>query len=100
MRTFREAIASPDYKNYFSAQDIILIQNTLENAIVDSVADLLEAKGIDTSFIRSEMISFINKGIMQFGGKMENTQVISGEKNIVTQKIQEIKKVINSPMEV
>ena len=49
LRTFREAIASPDYKNYFSAQDIILIQNTLENAIVDSVADLLEAKGIDTS---------------------------------------------------
>lgn len=100
LRTFREAIASPDYKNYFSAQDIILIQNTLENAIVDSVADLLDAKGIDTSFIRSEMISFINKGIMQFGGKMENTQVISGEKNVVTQKIQEIKKVINAPMEV
>lgn len=89
LTTFRETIASPNYKNYFSAQDIILIQNTIENAIIDSVADLLEKKGIDTSFLRTEMISFINKGIMQFGGKMENAQVVSGEGNQAIQKIQQ-----------
>ena len=101
LNTFRETIASPDYKNYFSAQDIILIQNTLENAIIDSVADLLDAKGIDTSFIRSEMISFINKGIMQFGGKMENAQVVSGKGNQAIQKIQQIaEKVSNASKEV
>lgn len=99
LKTFRETISSPDYKNYFSAQDIILIQNTIENAIVDSVADFLGAKGIDTSFLRSEMVSFINKGIMQFGGKMENAQVISGKGNTVTQKILEIKRVINASKE-
>ncbi|WP_292372909.1 hypothetical protein [Methanosarcina sp. UBA411] len=88
-KTFRETIASPDYKNYFGAQDIILIQNTIENAIIDSVADLLDAKGIDTSFIRSEMVSFINKGIMQFGGKMENSQVAFGDGIKVAQKMQQ-----------
>jgi hypothetical protein len=89
LTTFRETIASPDYKNYFSAQDIVLIQNTIENAIIDSVADLLDKKGIDASFLRTEMISFINKGIMQFGGKMENAQVVSGEGNQAIQKIQQ-----------
>lgn len=96
LKTFRETIASPDYKNYFGAQDIILIQNTIENAIIDSVADLLDAKGIDTSFLRSEMISFINKGIMQFGGKMENAQVVSGEGNQAIQKIQRIAEKVSS----
>ena len=89
LQTFRETISSSDYKNYFGAQDIILIQNTIENAIIDSVADLLDAKGIDTSFIRSEMVSFINKGIMQFGGKMENSQVAFGDGIKVAQKMQQ-----------
>lgn len=101
LKTFRETISSPDYKNYFSAQDIILIQNTIENAIIDSVADLLDAKGIDTSFIRSEMVSFINKGIMQFGGKMENSQVAFGDGIKVAQKMQQFtQKVFSASKEV
>lgn len=99
LKTFRETIASPDYKNYFSAQDIILIQNTLENAIIDSVANLLDSKKIDSSFLRSEMISFINKGIMQFGGKMENSQVVSGDGNNVTKMQQFTQKVFSAPKE-
>jgi len=90
LKTFRETISSPDYKNYFSAQDIILIQNTIENAIVDAVADFLSAKGIDTSFLRSEMVSFINKGIMQFGGKMENSEIFFGDKNKIVHKMQQV----------
>lgn len=96
LKTFRETISSPDYKNYFGAQDIILIQNTIENAIIDSVADFLDAKGIDTSFLRSEMVSFINKGIVQFGGKMENSQVVSGDGNNVQKMQQFTQKVFSS----
>lgn len=90
LETFRETIASPDFKNYFSAQDIIMVQSTLEKSIINSVADLLDDKELDTSFLRGEMISFINKGIMQFGGQMETAQVVSGEGNQVTSNIRHI----------
>lgn len=90
LNTFRETIASPDYMNYFSAQDLIFIQNTLEKAIIDSVADLLDSKNIDSSFLRDEMISYINNGIIQYGGKMENPQNINGDKNKIFQGIKEV----------
>jgi hypothetical protein len=35
------------------------------------------------------MVSFINKGIMQFGGKMENSQVAFGDGIKVAQKMQQ-----------
>jgi len=76
--TFRESIASRNYKNYFSAQDIIMIQNGIEQAIIFSVADLLDLKGIDSSILRKEMIAYINQGIMMFGGKLEAEQVTAG----------------------
>jgi hypothetical protein len=76
--TFRESIASTNYKNYFSAQDIIMIQNGIEQAIVFSVADLLDLKGIDSSALRKDVISYINQGIMMFGGKLEAEQVTAG----------------------
>ena len=33
-KTFRESISQKDYKNYFSAQDMILVQNSIEQAII------------------------------------------------------------------
>jgi len=86
--TFREAIASPNYKNYFSAQDIIMVQNSIEQAIIYSVADLLDSKGIDSSFLRKEMIAYVNQGIMMFGGKIEADQIATG---IGAQSIKQIK---------
>jgi len=74
--TFRELIASSNYKNYFSAQDIIMVQNSIEQAIVYSVADLLDSKGIDSSFLRKDMIAYVNQGIMMFGGTIEAEQVV------------------------
>jgi len=74
--TFRESISSQNYKNYFSAQDLIMIQNSIEQAIVYSVADLLDSKGIDSSFLRKDMIAYVNQGIMMFGGTIEADQVV------------------------
>jgi hypothetical protein len=78
-KTFREAIASPNYKNYFSAQDIIMVQNSLEQTIINTVADLLDSKGIDSSFLRNDLLAFVNQGIMMFGGKMEAEQIAIGK---------------------
>ena len=36
------------------------------------------------------MVSFINKGIMQFGGKMENSEVFFGDKNKIVHKMQQV----------
>jgi hypothetical protein len=89
LTTFRESIASPNYKNYFSAQDIIMIQNSIEQAIVYSVADLLDLKGIDSSFLKNEMVTYINQGIMMFGGKLEAEQVTAGRGSQAIKQIKE-----------
>jgi hypothetical protein len=78
-KTFRELIASPNYKNYFSAQDIIMIRDIIEKTMIYSIADLLQSKGIDSSFLREDLISFVNQGIMMYGGKLEAEQVAVGK---------------------
>jgi len=77
--SFREMIASPNYKNYFSAQDIIMIRYSIEQTIIYSVADLLDSKGIDSSLLRKDMVAYINQGIMMFGGKLEADQIAAGK---------------------
>jgi len=76
--TFREAISSKDYKNYFGAQDIIAIQNSIEQAIIIAIADLLDSKGIDSSSLTADLLPFINNGIMMYGGQLEAEQVAIG----------------------
>ena len=76
--TFREAIASSNYKNYFSAQDIIMVQNSIEQAIIYSVADLLDSKEIDSSFLRKEMIAHVNQNIMTFNGNIDGNNIAIG----------------------
>jgi hypothetical protein len=84
LKTFREMIAKRDYKNYYSAQDIIMIQNSIEQTVINSIADLLDAKGIDSSILREDVMTFVNQGIMMFGGKLkaENIAVGAGSKII------------------
>jgi hypothetical protein len=85
LKTFRETIASPNYKSYFSAQDITMAIGNIEKSIIKSTADLLDEKGIDSSFIRNEMASIINYGIMQSGGTISNSPVASGDRSTITQ---------------
>lgn len=77
-KTFRETIASPNYKSYFSAQDIIMVQGNIEKSIIESTADLLDGKEIDSSFLIEKMASIINYGIMQSGGNIESASIASG----------------------
>lgn len=79
LKTFRETIANSDYKNYFGAQDIIMMLSSIDESIINSLADLLDVEGFDSTFQREEMIQVVNMGIMQFGGKMEAEQITAGE---------------------
>jgi len=85
MKTFRETIANPNYKSYFSAQDVTMAIGSIEKSIIKSIADLLDEKGIDSSFLRNEMTSIINYGIMQSGGTINNSPVASGDRSTITQ---------------
>ncbi|MFA6371550.1 MAG: hypothetical protein WCW68_02895 [Methanothrix sp.] len=78
IKTFREIIAKRDYKNYFSAQDIVMIQNSIEQTVINSIADLLDTNGIDSSLLRDDVMAFVNQGIMMFGGKLEAENVAVG----------------------
>jgi hypothetical protein len=85
LKTFRESIASPNYKSYFSAQDALMLQGSVEKSIVTSTAALLDKKGYDTSFVDKQIIPFVNNGIMQYGGTISDSNVVSGDRNIITQ---------------
>ena len=87
--TFRESIASSNYKNYFSAQDIIMVQNGIEQAIIYSVAELLDSKGIDSSFLREEMIAYVNQNTMTFSGNIEGENIAIGTNAKILNRIKE-----------
>lgn len=96
LQTFREVIASPNYKNYFGAQDIIMIQNSIEQTIIHSIADLLDTKGIDSSFLREDLLTFVNQGIMMYGGelKAESLAVGKGAQATIKQAKESVKKFV------
>lgn len=77
--TFREMSASSTYKNYYNSQDILLIKNSVEKAIVDSIADLLDSKNIDSSFLREGLLAVVNQGVIMYGGRLEADQVAVGK---------------------
>lgn len=100
IKTFRETIASLNYKNYFSAQDILMIHGSIEKSIINSIADLLDAKGLDSSFLRENMMPFVNNGIIMSGGTMNNSPVVSGSNNLINQAKNQIQQKISVSKEV
>ncbi|MDD2756030.1 MAG: hypothetical protein PHS80_10930 [Methanothrix sp.] len=89
IKTFREMIAKRDYKNYYSAQDIIMIQNSIEQTVINSIADLLDLKGIDSSILREDVMTFVNQGIMMFGGKLNAENISIGSSAKIINQIKE-----------
>jgi len=96
-KTFRESISSKNYKNYFSAQDTVAIQNSLEHSIIYGTSKILDSKGIDSSLLTGDLLSFVNKGIMMYGGQLEAEQVTVGSSIKTIQYIQEHIKNIRDP---
>jgi hypothetical protein len=88
IKTFRESVSSNSYKNFFSAQDVASIQNSIEHSIINAMAKILDSKGIDSSLITGDLLSFVNKGIMMYGGKLEAEQVNIGSSIKTIQHIQ------------
>lgn len=89
IKTFREIIAKSDYKNYYSAQDIVMIQNSIEQTVINSIANLLDEKGIDSSILREDVMSFVNQGIMMFGGKLQAENIAVGASAKIFNQIKE-----------
>ena len=100
IKTFRESISSKNYKNYFSAQDMVAIQNSIEHSIIYGTAKILDSKGIDSSLLTGDLLSFVNKGIMMYGGQLEAEQVTVGSSIKTIQYIQEHIKNITDPKKV
>jgi hypothetical protein len=97
--TFRESISSKNYKNYFGGQDMIAVQNSIEQATIAAVTNLLDSKGIDSSSITGDLLPFINNGIMMYGGQLEAEQVAIGPGAKTVQYFQEhAKKIIDAQM--
>ena len=100
IKTFRESISSKNYKNYFSAQDVVAIQNSIEKAIIYSTAKILDAKGIESSLLTGDLLTLVNKGIMMYGGKLEAEQISVGSGAKAIQYFHEhMQKIVNPPME-
>ena len=57
----------------------MMMQSSIEKSILNSVADLLDAKGLDSSFLRKNMIPQVNQNIMMFNGDINAEQVAIGE---------------------
>jgi hypothetical protein len=66
--SFRESIADYNYANFFNIQDNKIIGTSIVKSIFDSTADLLDAKGLDSSFIRKTMIPQVIQNINNFNG--------------------------------
>ncbi len=79
LATFREIAASPTHKNYYNSQDTLLIKNSIEKTIVDSIAELLDSKNIDSCFLREGLQSVVNQGVIMYGGNLEAEQVAVGK---------------------
>jgi hypothetical protein len=69
-KTFRESISNKNYKSYFSAQDIVMIQNSIDQAIVYSIAAFLDSKGIDSSALKENVLNFVNQNMITSVGTL------------------------------
>ena len=56
-----------------------MIKNSIEKTIVDSIADLLDSKNIESSFLREGLQSVVNQGIIMYGGSLDAEQVAVGK---------------------
>lgn len=81
--TFRESIADYKFSSYFSSQDVKTIGVSLVKSIFGSTADLLDSKGLDSSYLRKTMIPQVTQNITNFNGDIRAKNVAVGEKSSI-----------------
>ncbi|UBF24399.1 hypothetical protein K9N68_22210 [Kovacikia minuta CCNUW1] len=78
IRTFRESIAARNYESYYGVQDLTMYWKSIQQAVLDSMVQLLKQHGVDTSQFEQAASTIINTGIMVSGGNFSANQVAAG----------------------
>ncbi|WP_042386951.1 hypothetical protein [Streptacidiphilus melanogenes] len=81
--SLRELAADSLYRNYFQRADVTRISQQLDMRLVDYLAQILEANGLDTTELDDSRTQLLNAGVIITGGSMSGT-IVAGQRNTVS----------------
>ncbi|WP_042374931.1 hypothetical protein [Streptacidiphilus neutrinimicus] len=81
--SLRELAADSLYRNYFQRADVTRISQQLDMRLVDYLAQILEANGLDTTELDDSRAQLLNAGVIITGGSMSGT-IVAGQGNTVS----------------
>ncbi|WP_042425879.1 hypothetical protein [Streptacidiphilus anmyonensis] len=81
--SLRELAADAVYRNYFQRADVTRISQQLDMRLVDYLAQILEANGLDTTELDDSRAQLLNAGVIITGGSMSGT-IVAGQGNTVS----------------
>jgi hypothetical protein len=81
--SLRELAADSVYRNYFQRADVTRISQQLDMRLVDYLAQILEANGLDTTELEDSRTQLLNAGVIITGGSMSGT-IVAGQGNTVS----------------
>jgi len=97
-QSLREAAAGTEWRVYFQKLDKEMHHKILQQQLLDSLVDFLDAHGIDTSEIKERTVQIMNNGVIVSGGSV-NTQSMAvgdGAKAMVSGAVQKAREVVKT----
>jgi len=77
--SLRESAASGFYEHYFQKIDASMYARIVEEEILNTVVEFLEAHNIDTSELKERSTTILNSGIIMQGGDIKTEAIAVGE---------------------
>jgi hypothetical protein len=78
--SIRETASDGVYRRYFQKLDKEMYMKMLERSILDSIIDLLDSKGVDTSDLNERKTTILNSGVIVSGGSIEAKSLAVGRR--------------------
>lgn len=79
-QSFRFNVSSSEYVNYFQKMDSVMSQKVLEQQLLDTIVDILDRNGVDTSEIKERQSTILNSGIIVQNGDVSAGTLAVGTK--------------------
>ena len=77
--SLREVASSSEYRRFFQRLDKEMYVKIIERQILESIADFLTEKNIDTTDLREREAAIFNNGIIVNGGSFQGSSLAAGQ---------------------
>jgi len=85
--SLRSSFASGAYAHYFQKLDGDFYNKLFDRTVLDSIVDLLDSRGIDTSSLREQQTAILNSGVIVQQGNVVADSIAVGTNSQVTKQV-------------